>query len=270
MANENFETPNGLGPIRDPQAQRVCTLVGIEAAHDRLVSFQQLREALDLSIRDLERQRRKEKTVNRALLVARLTKATCDAFLGMAAGFAKVVLPEPAAKAAATVEAAYGTATPWAEAVSTAASGGKADWVKAGTSSAKKAVSLVTEDKGYKILVKSTATKIEVLKSALNGDTKVATKSAVSYIYDLHVSIGEMAGVKKVALFATIAKQAFEYNEQVGKAADELLDGDLSTDQRYIDQKATILKQAKLISGKIAELEDYIQSCEPEAPQILP
>ena len=43
----------------------------------------------------------------------------------------------------------------------------------------------------------------------MNQDKEGVFKSAMSYIYDLNTTLQEMAGAKKTAAFATIAKDAF-------------------------------------------------------------
>jgi hypothetical protein len=65
----------------------------------------------------LEAQRRKDQVVNKALLVARFTKASCDAFISLAADMATAFAGK-LGKQAEFVEALYGSATPLAEAAS--------------------------------------------------------------------------------------------------------------------------------------------------------
>lgn len=262
MAAPSLNTPDAVGPIRDINARRVCGLSGIATAQRKLVSFRQLRDALNISIRELENEHRKEQRINRVFLVVRFTKATCDAFLGMAAGLSKVILPKRAAAAADLVNKVYTTATPLAEAAGTLAAGGKVDLVKTAATTLKEGASFITDNEGYAIVIKSTAVKAEVINSAINGDKEGAMKTAASYVYDLHTSLGDMAGHKKVAVFAEMAKQAFEYNEQIGKAFDEILESSLESDEQYRTLKTVISNQARLLSTKIDALEKFIQSCE--------
>jgi hypothetical protein len=268
MAMPDVYTPDSVGPIRDINARRVCTLSGIAAAQDQLVSFRKLRDGLDMTIRELDGQQREDRMIHKALLVTRFTKATCDAFLGMAAGFAKVLLPKGAGKAAEFVNNVYGTATPIAEAVGTSVAGGTVDLVKTVAATAKQSASFVEND-GYQIVIKTTAVKAEIINSAMNGDREGVVKTAATYVYDLHAKIGDMMGAKKVAVFAEIAKQTFEYNEQIGKAFDEMLESSERSEEQFRMLKATISSQAKRLSEKINALEEFIQSCEPETPRVL-
>src|SRR3954465_13634864 len=98
MPHPNLNTPDAVGPIRNPDARRVCTLSGIATAQEKIVTLRQLSNGLDISIRELDSQRRAENIAEKALLVARFTKATCDAFLSMGAALSKAFLPQPASK----------------------------------------------------------------------------------------------------------------------------------------------------------------------------
>jgi hypothetical protein len=226
-----------------------------------------LRDGLEISIQDLEMEKRKEEMLNKGLLVLRFTKASCDAFISMAADFLSVIGGEVAKKQAEAIEAIYGAASPVAEAASSSYAGQKVDWVKTGADSIKKGVSLVTKNEGYRIATKSAVVKVEIIKSAMNGDKEGLLKSAASYLYDLHTTLGDLAenaGVKRVSAFAKIAKDAFEYNEKTGEAFEELLQGDLETQERYHALKTTLIHQARRLSATIDDLDEYITSCDAE------
>ncbi len=211
--------------------------------------------------------------INRALVVARFTKATCDAFISMAGALGKAVLPKPAGEEVEKFAAGYAAATPLVDAAATSAAGGNADWVKAGASSIKEGVSLVTKNKGVEILTKSTVVKVEVIKGAMNHDKEGIIKSAVDYTYDLNTTVAEMTGKKGEAgaALAKVAKAGFEYNEQIGKAFDQLIDDDLESQERIHSLKTGLVHQAKLLSKKIDEMEQFISSCEYElsSPEAL-
>jgi hypothetical protein len=197
MGQPELNPSDSVGPIHDPAARRVCSLSGITSAREKVISLRRLRDGLDISIRELASEQHKGKIVNRALMVTRFTKATCDAFLGMAAGLAEVFLPKTAAKAANAVEKSYGAVIPLAEAAATSATGGKVDLVKAGAASIKKGVSLVTDNKGYEILTKSTVVKVQIVNSAMNKkDPKGLVRTAADYLYDLNTTILGMASEK--------------------------------------------------------------------------
>ena len=278
MASPQFDTPNAVGPIRDRDAHRVCSLSGIVSAREQVTSLRQLRNGLDLSIRDLEAQRRKDQVVNKALLVARFTKASCDAFISLAADMATAFAGK-LGKQAEFVEALYGSATPLAEAASASYAGQNVDWIRTGADSVKKGISVVTHNEGYRIATRSAVVKVELIKSAMNQDKEGLLKSAASYLYDLHTTLGEMAGAGKTAAFAKIAKDAFEYNEKIGQAFDDMLEGSLATEEQYRGLKTTLSHQARRLSATIDAVDKFIVSCEDElgdtpgaslAPMTLP
>lgn len=264
MAQPNLFTRDTVGPIQDSETRRVCSLASIETERQKVFTLRQLRDGLNISIRELEDQRRKDKIVNKALVVARFTKATCDAFISMAGALGKAVLPGAAGDQVERIASGYAAATPLIEAVATSAAGGQADYVKALATTAKEGVSLVTHNKGAEILTKSTVVKVEIIKGAMNHDQEGIIKSAISYTYDLNTTIAEMAGKRGEAgaAFAKVAKSAFEYNEQIGKAFDQLIDDDLESQERANALKSNLAHQAKLLSKKIAEMEQFVVSCE--------
>jgi hypothetical protein len=83
-------------------------------------------------------------------------------------------------------------------------------------------------------------------------------------MFDLNTTVAEMVGKKGEAgaALAKVAKSAFEYNEQIGKAFDQLIDDDLESQERIHALKSNLVHQARLISKKIDEMEQFITSCE--------
>lgn len=266
MAQPYLSTPDTVGPIRDPVARRVCSLAGIATARQDVISLRQLRTGLDNSILELNSQRKKEKIVNGALLVLQFTKATCDAFISMAGALGKAALPKPAGEEVEKFAAGYAAATPIVDAAATTAAGGKADWVKAGAASVKEGVSAVTDNKVAEILTKTTVVKVEIVKGALNHDEDGIIKPAVGYVYDLNATVAGMTGKKGAAgeAFAKVAKSAFEYNEQIGKAFDQMIDNDLESMERIDGLKRNFVSLAKRLSKNIDDMEQFIMSCEYE------
>jgi hypothetical protein len=250
--------------IIDPSAARVCNAAGIIKYKKKLVALQELRAGLDITVSELEAQRKKDQIVAKALMVARFTKATCDAFIGMAASLSQVFLPKAVADQADAVNRIYGAASPIVEGAATEAAGGKVDYAQMLATSAARGAPLMTGDKGGQLLIRSTAVKVEVINAAMNHDNKKVISSAAKYVYDLNVTAVDLAGSKKGAAFARIAKQAFTYNEDIGKAFDELLKDTKENEDRYSSQKATIARTARNLSRTIREFETFIESCQEE------
>lgn len=264
MSANDLVDVHARGPIRAPNAARVCGLHGIAGAQQQLVTLRQLRCGLDTSISELESEHRATQFAERGLLVARFTKATCDAFLGMASSLAEAVLPSAVAKGATAVNAAYQASTPLAEAASAKVAGGRIEAGKVLTSSLKGASGLI-HNEGYELLAQSTVVKAEIIREAMNGDAKQIPRTAGNYLLEMNVTIAKMKGMpKKIqhgAAIADIAKSAFEYHEAIGNAFDEMLNSQEEESQSYMQQKANLLRMAKRVSVKIAELERYVQSC---------
>lgn len=249
------------GPVRDPEAARVCGLHRISVKQQQLVTLRQLREALQTAIHELEREHENEQLVNRAFMVVRFTKATCDAFIGMAATFFETFLPA-SEKGAKGVSAMYGAGTALADAAGTKMAGGRINYTKTALELAKAGSSGI-HDEGYKLLAKSMIVKGEVIHAAMNSEPEEVTRKAAGYLYDLHVTLAKMgfkhAGrvktEKAVGLLAETAKRAFEYNETLGKVFEGMLESQEEGDQRYISLKTTLLKQARRVSAQISALE---------------
>ena len=269
---ETESSAGSIGPIRDPNALRVCSLNGIGTKREKIATLEQLRDGIEMSIRELENERSRARALNRALTVLRFTKATCDAFIGLASALSKAILPKTAAAGAEKVEQFYGAAAPLAEAASRSVADGKVDW-KTASGAIKDGTAVIIEEyggeagkAGYKILARSTVAKGEIIYGAMNKDEEGIKKSAASYMIDLHATLGDeaaekMSGAGKNAMggtaaFLKIAKSSFEYNEALGKAFDQLLDADEEDEERFRSLKANLLVQAKLLSNKIKELDD--------------
>jgi len=254
------------GAIRDKEAARVCGLHNISSKQQQLVTLRQLREALQTAIHELERERQHEQFVNRAFMVLRFTKATCDAFLGMAETFVGAFLPA-SEKGAKAVSEFYGVGTTLGEAAGTKMAGGKVDYTKTALDLAKTASSRIKEeDLGHKLLADSMIVKGEVIHAAMNNEKEEVTKKAAGYVFDLHVTLAkaglEHAGraktKKAVGFFADTAKRTFEYNDALGKVFDGMIESEEEGDQRYISLKTTLLKQAKRVSAQISALEESL------------
>jgi hypothetical protein len=264
------------GPVRDPQAARVCGLHHISNKQEQLVTLHQLRAALQTAIHELEREHQHEHMVNRAFMVLRFTKATCDAFIGMAATFAETFVPA-SAKAAKKVSALYGAGTALGEAAGTKMAGGSVNVTKTAIDLAKARASGI-HDKGYELLADSMIVKAEVIHAAMNNEPKEVTIKAAGYAWDLNKKIAQIGlehvgrekTSKAVGLFAETAKLTFEYNEALGKVFDDMLDNEEEGDQRYVSLKASLLKQAKRVSGQISALENSVGTSSTNARARLP
>lgn len=266
-------TSTNVHTITNPQAQRVCSLAGISVAQKQLVTFEELKKGIDVSLRDLDTQRKSEALVDKAFMVARFTKATCDAFIGMAAELS-------GSKAAKMVKGGYGIASNVAEASATAATGGKVDYGKAATGILKGTAEIVgakgpgtalkgagVTDKAAEYIVNSTAVKGDLVIGAMNADSKQIKKSAVEYGVELAKYTLDELEKEQAKRFVAIAKEAFDFNENIGDAIDDYYKSRDESIQRYFDLKTTLVRQARQVQKKIDDLKGFLDSCSrPIAP----
>jgi hypothetical protein len=248
--------------IRDPKALQACTLAGISVAKERLVTFTQLRAGIDQTLRDLDNQRRKEKLIESAFLLAKFTKATCDSFLGLAAELS-IVLGPAAHKAAGKVKDVYGLASVGAETAGTLAAGGQVDYAKTTTALTKAAASFI-DNKGAQFAVKSNAVKAELVIGAMNGDKKSVQKSAIEYGVELGRFSLDALELEKQNAFVGIASEAFNYKQTLDELFDEALAMKEESSMRYVNTKAQFQRFGKKFQAKIDELQDFIRTCEAE------
>jgi hypothetical protein len=254
--------------IRDPNAARICNLAGISAAQKKIVALSQVRDGLIISMRELESQKRKNDIVAKTLVALKFTKASCDAFIGLAAELSKAVLPESVATNARLVKGGYGVATAFAEAGGTALAGGKVDVAKT-TAAVTKASGDLVDGKGYRYLLKNTGVKIDLFNSAMNGDAKGLRKGAIDYMSDLAKFSLDALEKKKASVFVGIAKQSFDYNDKLTNAFDEFLANNEENEAILLTGRLALTRSARQIEKNIKTMEDFIASCEP-VPVRLP
>jgi hypothetical protein len=236
---------------------------------EKLVTLRQLHGMLEESIKELDDERRTEKFAEKGLLVARFTKATCDAFVGMAGALAQIFL---VGKGAKLVTSSYETIAPVAEAGSSKIFGGPGFTTKALASAAKGASSFLPEN--GEILAKSFIVKGEIINAAMHTGPKEILPLARDYVVDLHIAIAKLESMPKkskhLADVAEVMKRAVEYNRSLGETFDEIIDIEEEDEQRYLALKATLIRQAKMISHKIAALERQVHSMKVDQTHTTP
>lgn len=257
-------TGAGATPIVEPNAVRLCNAAGLWKASRHLATLGELRSGLDISLRELEGERKQAEFVNKALMVARFTRATADAFVVMTAALVKVVMPKQVAARTDMVSRVYGAASPWADALGNKTAGNQVDWVDTAATSARKGAPLMTDSKGYELLIRSAAIKVGVVNAAMHQNQSKVIRSTALYLVDLNASAAQLAGWGKSAAFLQIAKGAYEYNDKIGKAFDSLIEDDFATASQFNASKATLLRAGRELSSKIAELEQFMVSCQQE------
>lgn len=262
-----LNTPDAIGPIRNRGALRVCSLSGLADAGQKTFRLEQLREGLDRSIRELDNERNWEEGKNKGLLVLRFAKASCDAFIN--------IVDDVFGKdgEVRVVGTAYGVLSSAGGAISSSIAGQKVDWLQAGADMAKKGVNGVTANKGYQIATNTLLLPREIINNAMNQNEEGLIKSVASYVWDLHATLLEImedeiqnpSGSKIAGVGAKVMKignDLFEFYQKVGEAFNELLGNEQETQERYLMFKTTLAHQARQLSKKINDLDDYISSCD--------
>lgn len=252
--------------ITNPNANRVCNLSGLNVARKKRLTFRALKTFVEQSLKEAEAENRRAQFIDSALLVLKSTKATCDAFIGLAADLASFAGVEKPAK---LVKTSYGVTSVIAETAATEQAGGDPDYAMA-------AAKLVKEASGFadapvtEYLVSSAGIKSQLVISAVNSDVNEVKKSSVDYGIELSkfgLESSGNAGAGKAAKLASIAKTSFDYHEALGKAFDEALKAKEETAGRFAAAKSMFLTQARRLQGKLNELDQFIQSCEAELQQ---
>lgn len=257
------EVNAGRTPVVEPNAVRVCNAAGLWKASGQLATFRELRSGLDISLRELESERKRAELVDKALMVARFTRATADAFIAMTAALVKVVTPK-AASQTDLISRAYGAASPWADAAGNKIAGNDVDWIDTAATSVRKGAPLMTSNKGYELAIRSAAVKVEVVNAAMHQDQSKVIRSTALYLVDMNASAAQLAGWGKSAAFLQIGKGVYEYNDKIGKAFDSLIEDEFATASQFNSSKATLLRVGRELSNKIADVENFMASCQQE------
>lgn len=277
MPSTHQRTPNSRGPVRDAEARRICSLSGLVDAKERVATLRELQAALEVSLRELDAQRKRDSVVIKALVLARFTKATCDAFIAMAQALrtmhsvnGKELGPKDLGS---LIQDVYGGATTLAEELSQGSTTRQVDLVKSATAISKIGVSAALyksrqngQDSSQQDGMKHAATFgffiIELVHAALNGDEDQIVKSSTQYFIDLRAEIFDLAGWKKASALVQIANSAFEYHSQLTKAFEELIDNKSASEEQYTTLKTNLMIQGRRVARTIDELEKFIESCE--------
>ena len=281
MRSATVNMPRAHGPVKDREASRTCQLAAVGSARQQLATLREIGRGLDISLRDLERQRNTADMYAKGLLVAQFTRATCEAFLGMAAGLAQIAFPEAPTRPGQTkslgvagqakvVAAAGKGLMKVAETASEAVLGGSADYAGAAAKVVKSAGGVAetildakgVNVKGVELLADGAAVKIEVLHAALNDDAKGTLEKLGKYGYTLHFKVLGLAGLKKTKVVGDTLREAFDYSHEIGSAFEQMLNAQDDNRQQYETSKRNLLALGRRLSAKIAELEACINNAE--------
>jgi hypothetical protein len=255
MAAAQQSNVTGLRPFRTANGARVCSLAGIQAAKETLVELGKLRAGLEISIRDLDAQTKRDHTIGRVVMVLQWTKLTCDAFIGMAAALSG---------SGKGVKAIYGATDVVADTATKAALGQKVNYATAALDAAKKGASGLPVSKEAKFLVKSGLIKTEIVVHAINSNPKDLIKAAGDYQYELLKFTLDALDAKKSLKFTEIAKETFTYHTKVAALVDATIRESESTQLSHLSQRMTLTSLARRIERQIDRLQEFVTACEAE------
>lgn len=238
--------------VSEQDSIRICNLSGIGLAGEQLVKYEKLSRGIDIALRDLDAQQSEEEVINKSLMVLRLTKATCDGFIDLAAELTK---------SAVVVKSIYGATSELAGAVATEVTGGEADWGKSGSSALKSLTGLI-KNEAAQYFIKNAVVKTELVVGAMNGNRDQLKKSSIEYMTDLHQYALDAIEKHKASAFLGIAKASFDYHENINNAFDAYLADQEEAQLRNQNMKVTLIHQGRKIRQKIAELNNFLRSCE--------
>jgi hypothetical protein len=263
--------------IRNHAAAQVCSLANIQVTRQKVVTLTQLRSALQISLRQLEQERQHRNLVDKLYLAARLTKATCDAFLGIAVDMSEMLMPREGlgnkASPEAMVNAAYGAASAFADAGGRYFSGQKVDFAKTTGAALKSASSVMPMGKempksAVDFLRDSSGIHADLFVSVVNGDKHGVVNNSIDYAVAVAKLNLSALGRDKYAAFLGIAKKAFDYNDQIKEALDEALDNQVESAQAYQGSKFMIIRLARNLDRTIADMQAFVASCESRLGQL--
>lgn len=251
MSGPHSSTVTGLRPIK-ADGGRVCSLAGIAQAEDKVVELSKVQAGLDIAIRDLEAQGKKDLTTARVFMVLKWTKLTCDAFIGMAA-----VLSSGGDK----VKAAYGVGGVIADSATKAVLGQKVDYGTAGLTAVKEGVGALS-NKTLKFGVTTSVIKIEVVVNAVNSKPDEILKSAAEYTHELLKFTLDALEKESAAKFTDLAKETFTYHQKLAELVEESVTNEQSLKLNQLGQKTTLTSLSRRIQKQIDRLEDFVRTCE--------
>jgi hypothetical protein len=229
----------------------------MDLARRDLVTLIELDRGIALSLEEAQAAKATHVVMSKAKMVFRLTKAACDAFIGLAAGLSQVALGKVAAKGAEAVEEAYGAASFRINSTQQLQEGKYLDV----------AIGTVKEAKiGGEVFANSAAFKAELLRDALNGDQQQMFRDAVSYKADLAEIVLERMGADRAKAIVKIGHALFDYHNEVSDIIDEHFE---ELDELDV-AKTSILQVGARIRRQIRELETFLATCEVQLPPALP
>ena len=267
------------GAIRSMQrvvdGQHACAVAGVDATRDKIVTLQQLKDGLDEAIVQLEREQDRYRFVNKTLLVASFTKATCDAFLGLAEGMTAVFLGKAGSEPAKLINSIYKIAVPAVEI--NAALNNKDLPSLSSVMSLTREIGGPIGNPGVKLLVDTTSIKIEIVNAAMKNEKEELLKKAREYSTVTLVAAlkqaqgasersGQMktaGGIDKLNEFIGMVTVYLDYNYELNNSINEHFSNVSEMTEVFDNARLAYIVQSRRLAIKIKEMDAFVQACPP-------
>ena len=249
-----------------------CDRATVNSINNKLVTYYDLRQGLKASREEFTRAEKWEDTANAGLMALRWTKASCDAFISMAASASSALLPKKTADIAALIKGTYTATAVVAEAGSISFHGGRVDKLA---------------------LIRDVKDGMSDVAGVVYEDTQLGKVSGIANLY-VNIGIDAVRGDKSTLLiqatagqFSEIAKLAAELatenkagkltkgyaavvdiaiaGEKFGKELDAAADAYLDTQSEFASRRRSmhrmLASQLNRIEDRIQELERTLDAC---------
>lgn len=245
----------GSGMVTDNQTMRTCNLAGLATMKGKETDLLKIRAAMIANIREADGATTYADVMRTALLGLQLTKATCDAALGIAGAVAEGPL-----KAIATV---YAGATPMAEFAGKSMASGtfnKADAIKAANKSALAAVKMSKISNDMKDVVELKSIQTDIVVDAVNSDFDKIKRDMIALGEKMVKMSLNAIKQKSVSKIYDVTKQVYKAGQAYLTAYEEYRSNDMSGAME--GAKRTFRIYQGMIERQLLVLQREVGECE--------
>lgn len=248
-------------------ARMSCDRATVKVMKNKLITYRDLRQGLIASREEFDRSTEWEDAANAGLMALQWTKASCDAFISMAAAASSALLPN---NTAGFVKGSYAAATAVAEAGSTAFHGGKVDNTALVRDIKDGLVDMAGQKLGpvsgiANLYVNITIDAVRgddpaVLLQATAGQLSETAKLAAEWAAQLDKQ-GQNKAALGLASVVDIATAGVKYSAELNKASEAYLNTSDEIASRRRSIHRTLSSQLKRIETRVAQLESALDEC---------
>lgn len=248
------------GVQRQIDGHHACSVANVDATKAKIVTLEELHKGLEEAIAQLEAEHSRQQWLNKALLVVSFTKASCEAFLGLAEVGASLVLGKTAGTAAKAVKEGYEILAPSAEILSTALLAGQIPKLSSFTALARGAAGKYGSD-GTKILVSTKTIQIDLLTNAFAQDHKAMLGDAAKYGFELSKITAKYGIGDKSETIVSGVQTVVEYHMSLTQIIDQHFELEDTSREVFDNARLNFRMTALRLKKRIAELQKFVDSC---------